>query len=272
MPRGPDLREHIFRDIKHRRITARIQVLDDGVIAGVKRAQKAASRLGLKAAFHVKDGSQVKRGQFVADLVGDPKSMAMAEDLLLGFLAKPSGIATACRRAVLAAEGKVKIVSHARKKIPLSMRTIVAEAVTAGGGHLRISDKPLLYLDKNYVRMFGSVSDTLKSTAHIHGRVRAVQLKGQMMDIATEALETAAAGADILMVDTGRVEDVKTVVEALEAKGLKHEVKVAFAGDMRVSDVPRLLDVGVDIIEIGRDILDAPMLDFRLDVTGTGDE
>ncbi|MGW8314331.1 MAG: hypothetical protein ACWGNV_01935, partial [Bacteroidales bacterium] len=46
----------------------------------------------------LKEGSEVRSGDEVARFAGGPKQVVAAEDVLIGLLAKPSGIATAARR------------------------------------------------------------------------------------------------------------------------------------------------------------------------------
>jgi nicotinate-nucleotide pyrophosphorylase (carboxylating) len=121
-------------------------------------------------------------------------------------------------------------------------------------------------LDKNYVRMFGSVSDALLSAASFKDRIKVVQIRGETGEISDEAVEAARRGADIVMVDTGNTVDLRSVSEGLLAAGLRRKVKIAFGGSISIDDIPRFLNMDVDILDIGRAIIDAPMLDIGLDV------
>jgi nicotinate-nucleotide pyrophosphorylase len=53
---------------------------------------------------------------------------------------------------------------------------------------------------------------------------------------------------------------------ALKDHGLRSRVKVAFAGGVQLGDIEQLAEIGIDIVDIGRPIVDAPLLDMRLDV------
>lgn len=72
------------------------------------------------------------------------------------------------------------------------------------------------------------------------------------------------------MVDTGRIGDLRTVSKILSRKGLRDRVQIAFAGEVRLNDLDTLQHEDLDIVDIGRAVLDAPFLDFRYDVTLTG--
>jgi nicotinate-nucleotide pyrophosphorylase (carboxylating) len=45
-------------------------------------------------------------------------------------------------------------------------------------------------------------------------------------------------------------------------------VRVAFAGGIRLEDIPELADLGIHILDIGAAVVDAPLLDMKFDVIG----
>ena len=49
--------------------------------------------------------------------------------------------------------------------------------------------------------------------------------------------------------------------------GLPERIKVAFAGNVKLTDIPEL-SRRADILCIGKEIVDAPLLDWKLDVLG----
>jgi nicotinate-nucleotide pyrophosphorylase (carboxylating) len=156
--------------------------------------------------------------------------------------------------------------------MPPETKWNVREAVAAGGAAFRVTDSPFLYLDKNFVRMLGGIEATLNAVAAMTDKEKCIQLKGEFAAIADEALTAAAAGAAILMVDTGRLDDVAAVNAALGAAGLRAGVKVAFAGGISMEDIPGLRDKGIDILDIGVAIIDAPLLDMKFEVRGAAAE
>ena len=68
------------------------------------------------------------------------------------------------------------------------------------------------------------------------------------------------------MVDTGELEDVRRCVSALKSTGRQNGVQVAFAGNVHLTDIPNLAEQGIDILCIGKEIVDAKLLDLKLDV------
>ncbi len=228
--------------------------------------RRKAKEMGIAIESSVSDGNQVEAGAPIAVIAGTPKQVSMAEDCLIGLIAKTSGIATAARRAVILSRRRIRVVSGGWKKVPYHMKEEVREAIRIGGAGVRLVDAPFVYLDKNYVRMFGSVSEAVRSASSFEGRVKAVQVRGETREISEEAIEAAEAGAGIVMVDTGNSVDLEAVSDALRKVGLRRSVKIAFGGSIGMDDIPGFIDRDVDILDVGRSIIDAPMLDIGLDV------
>jgi nicotinate-nucleotide pyrophosphorylase (carboxylating) len=184
-------------------------------------------------------------------------------------MSKPSGIATATRRLVEEAAGQIRIVGGAWKKAPPSTKSLVRRAVAIGGANGRMAEHPMIYLDKNYVRMLGGLRQALEGLAHLDAHQKVVQLIGEEASLFEETRLAASLGATTVFVDTGVPADIKPVVEALESLGERDRVRVAFAGGVREGDLAKLIRLGADALCIGRSIVDAPLLDMRLTVRGT---
>ncbi len=264
-----DLREKIFESINDKRVTACIYTDMDGVLAGMERACDAAAALGLNVDYIASNGATVLAGDLIMQLEGAPMSVAMAEDQLIGLISKPSGIATAARRFVRAADGKIRVVCGSWKKMPLAIKEEIREAAATGGAHLRITDEPMVYLDKNYVEMFGGIRECLEAVSDIRDRKKAIQVRGRTGDIVREAQEAMFYGADIVFIDTGRIEDAAEVCRALriqmDAAGTQTEF--AYGGGIRLEEMEKLTSLGLQVVDVGRAVIDAPLLDLRLEVT-----
>lgn len=261
-----DLRDTIFAPVADRLYVADVRVVSAGTICGVERAAQKAKDLGCEVLHAAADGDDANVETPILSMRGSAKAIAMAEDCVPGAIAKPSGISRAMRRAQQLAGSRVRVVSGAAKKMPEEVKEQIRRAVHRGGGSGRISDKPFLYLDKNYVRIFGSVRKTLEAVAPMQSYVRAIQLRGLVEDIATEARAALNFGAEILMVDSGRLEDLDLVSQLVCAAGKRERTTIAFAGDIAMEDIPEVATHDVDILDIGRAILDAPIVDIKFDV------
>jgi len=261
-----DVREEILKNVQRKKVTASIVVNEDGIIAGITSTKEEAGKLGLSVLGIVKEGSPVRKGDEVIRFSGTPRQIVMAEEILIGLLAKPSGIATRAHKFVQATRGRPKVVCGAWKKMPPSLKDMIREAVIAGGALSRIVPHPFAYLDKTYVELLGGITQSLQAVSHLAPCSKVVQIKGRYKDIGSEASEAAEAGADIIFIDTGYPEDITTVSERLGRLGLRERVAIAFGGKINLETVKTLKPLDVDIIDIGRQIVDAPILEMRMEI------
>jgi nicotinate-nucleotide pyrophosphorylase (carboxylating) len=150
-----DVREEILKNVQWKKVTASIVVDEDGIIAGITSTKEEAGKLGLSVLRIVNEGSPVRKGDEVIRFSGTPRQIVMAEEILMGLMAKPSGIATRAHKFVQATGGRPKVVCGAWKKMPPSLKEMIREAIQTGGALSRIEPHPFAYLDKNYIELLG---------------------------------------------------------------------------------------------------------------------
>jgi nicotinate-nucleotide pyrophosphorylase (carboxylating) len=261
-----DIREEILKNIHSRYVTASIISDYDGIIAGSYLIRNETEKAGLSLQYIVEDGSRVNRGDEILRIAGSPRQIMAAEEVFIGLLAKSSGIATNARKFVEAAAGRPKVVCGAWKKMPGALKDVIRNAVSLGGVSPRMVTGPFVYLDKNYVELLGGIKKSLDAVAHLRNHSKVVQIKGRYRDIALEACEAAESGADIVFVDTGETDDIAAVARKLVQTGLRSRVKLAFGGGVSIEKIGTLKTLDVDIVDVGRQIVDAPLLDMRLEI------
>ncbi|ETA81599.1 nicotinate-nucleotide pyrophosphorylase [Youngiibacter fragilis 232.1] len=125
----------------------------------------------------------------------------------------------------------------------------------------------MVYLDKNYIRMLGSIKDALKSVEELDNLVKVIQIKGKDKSVSEETIEAIEGGCNLLMVDTGNTADLDECLRTLEHTGKGGEVKVAFSGGIKIVDIPELCRYKIEALCIGKEIVDALLLDMKLDVS-----
>jgi len=260
-----DVPQVLFSHISRSTVRAEIVATESGTVAGIETLECQAKELGLQITLHVSSGSKVQPGKVIAAVTGNPVQIVRGEELLLGAIAKFSGVATAAHTAVRKAQN-IRVVCGGWKKMPIKIKDELRDALKAGGVDSRIVPGPFLYLDKNYVRILGSLVRAMENTAKFPGRTVVIQLRGETMPIAEEAITAARYGAQVLMVDTGRLSDLRDVSIALRRENLRERVEIAFAGNISLSKLEHLQNEDLDVVDIGRAILGAPLLDFRYDV------
>jgi nicotinate-nucleotide pyrophosphorylase (carboxylating) len=259
-----DIRHDIFRNISQKKVIARIIASDYGILAGSTAAKNEAINLGLTILQWTDDASVVNEDDLIARFIGTPMQIVIAEEKVVGQMAKPSGIATAAKKFVEQAGNHIKIVSGSWKKMPITLKDTIRKAVAVGGAAIRISDRPFIYLDKNYIRMLGGISASLSVTANMNDYQRVVQVDGSYNSIGNEACEAAENGASIIFIDTGHMNDVTEATHVLSERHLRDKVNIAFAGGICLEQLNELKLLDVDILDVGRAIVDAPLLDMRM--------
>lgn len=243
-----------------------IRTREKGILAGILELERIARELGVDISFLGQEGIRLKPGMVIFQGQGSAETVLRSEELLLGVVSKSSGIATAAWEIVQFAQ-PVKVVCGAWKKLPLSVKESWRRAVVTGGAGVRITEQPFIYLDKNIVRMFGGIVPAVSRAKDFgQGRLVSVQLRGEQLAIAEEAEIAVRAGADILMVDTGNLDDLEAVSTAVQRKGWFPKIQLAFAGGVTLEKLAAAKQLGAGIVDVGRAILDAPLLDITLDV------
>ncbi len=271
MTGSPDIRDDIFSSISEKLFSARIICEQAGIVSGSEAAAAKLQALGIILDYIVPEGTTVTHGTVLVAFRTSPKKMAQAEDTIIGKMAKPSGIATAARRAVQLAGGSLRIVSGSWKKMPEELKAPVRHAVTVGGAAFRICDGPFLYLDKNYIRMFGGIPQALKAVEPFKQHQKVIQIRGMTATIEEETRLALAGGCDVFMVDTGDITDIRRCKSVLEKAGAHDRKQVAFAGGVKIEDIPFFVELSLDILCIGREIVDAPLLDMKMDILTSED-
>lgn len=262
-----DLREYIFSDIKSKEFVGIILPECKGILSGIYRAAKAAEELGLEIMHLSSEGEQTKLGRPVMMLRGDAMQLAMAEDRIIGLLSKPSGIATAARTFTDAANGKFDIVCGSWKKVDAAVKEPYRKAIETGGCRCRMLNEPMVYIDKNYVIMLGGVDKAIqkvKRTPELAGRKIVVQVKGKIDPLGEECWMAADSEADYIYLDTGNISDIPVLLDALDYAVSRP--KIVFGGNVTLETLPELFEYPIDIVGVGRAIIDAPMLDMKMDI------
>ena len=264
-----ELREFLFLPLQGRKFKFTIRARQNGVFAGAGFLGHLVARMDLDVEWLADNGHQLETGTPVLIAGGGAEQVAAAEEMLLAGIGKPSGVATAAAAFVRESAGRARIVCGAWKKVWPEVREQLREAVAVGGAGVRIAQEPFVYLDKNYVRMFGGIGPAVgRARELVPPKLVVVQLRGETQRVGQEAHAAVEAGAGVLMIDTGVVDDLREATEAARQGGWRDRVKIAFAGGVTLDQLPSIIAAGADVIDVGRAVIDAPLLDFRLDVEG----
>ena len=226
-----------------------IRVKAKGVLAGGEVAKRVFLRVdpSLKIEIIIKDGARVKPGDMLAAISGTVMSVLKAERVALNFLQRLSGIATETAQFVARAQGLPVTILDTRKTTP-GLRLLEKYAVRTGGGQnhrldlsdgILIKDTHLAALRALGMDLPGIITRAKRNAPH-HLKVE--------IEVSTveEAVEAAAAGADIIMLDNMSPEEMRRAASLAPAG-----VKLEASGGITLKNIGAAARSGVDFISIG---------------------
>ena len=244
--------------VPNRKVGARVVSVGTAVVAGGAHAARVFEMRGCSARIGVEDGRTARPGGAVMSVRGPAREILACERTALNLLSRMSGIATATRRMVDALDGTGVEVLATRKTAP-GLRAFDKEAVEIGGGgrHRMSLDDGVLIKD-NHIAVDGSAGRLVRRAAAAAreapgagGRRRRRRAIEAEADTVEGAVEAAAAGADVVMLDNFAPRDARRAVAALEREGLRDRIRVEASGGITEETAARYAAAGVDCISVG---------------------
>ncbi|MEK6732484.1 MAG: carboxylating nicotinate-nucleotide diphosphorylase, partial [Candidatus Omnitrophota bacterium] len=251
---------------KDANIIAHIVAKEEAVVAGMDVAKWIFDAVDEKIAFTAlcKDGDRVKKNKRIISVKGSAKNILSAERAVLNFLGHLSGVATLTAEYVKEVKGTGAKIYDTRKTTP-GLRELEKYAVTAGGGfNFRIGLWDGIMIKDNHINgsrleARGLRENIIRKSIGIFKNrgYKNVEVEVETLAEFKEALE---AGADIIMLDNMKIEDVKKAVKlrGLRVKGGGLRVALEASGGIGLENVKEIAKTGVDRISIGRLTHSAP--------------
>lgn len=216
---------------------------EDGVIAGVKVFKEVFNTVDktVRVSLKVKDGDKVKKGDVIANISGNTRSILLSERVALNFLQRMSGIATITSHFAKKLKGTSAFIYDTRKTTPL-LREFEKSAVKIGGGkNHRFSLADMAMIKDNHIAAAGSITEAIKT---IRKKTK-VKIAVEVETIA-QFKEAIAAKPDIIMLDNMSLENMKKCVKLKEGK-----VQIEATGNVTLDNVAKIAKTGVDRISTG---------------------
>ncbi len=235
----------------------------DGVLVGIDLAKLVFVKVDpdLKFKVFLKDGAKLKKGDIIASLTGNARSILKAERTALNFLQRLSGIATQTAQYIaLVSDLKVHILDT-RKTTP-GMRLLEKYAVSMGGGRnhrFNLSDGILI--KDNHLMTLRAQGKTLKE---IVTKAKLNAPKGIKVEVEVTNLkevdEAVTAEADIIMLDNMTPAQMRRAVKKVPAR-----IKTEASGGITLDNVRAVAETGVNFISIGALTHSSKALDISLE-------
>lgn len=246
-------------------VEAKIVAKEEGVVACVDEAKVVLEKLGFNVDAYLKDGSNVKPGDPVLVFRGNAKKTLLIERTLLNLLMHCSGVATVAKRFV----DKVKLINP-KVKVAVTRKTLPGlryfekkAAFIAGCDVHRFNLNDMVLIKDNHVKIVGNVVDAIKRARLKASFTKLIEVEVSSVDEAVKAVE---AGADIVMLDNFKPEEVGRTVEELVKRGLRDRVLIEVSGGVTLNNVEEYVKHDVDVVSVGSITHSAPALDMSLKV------
>ena len=243
--------------------TARFVARADGVVAGLDVVELVLARASdgrLRCRALARDGESVTAGQALLEAAGPARDLLLAERTALNLLCHLSGVATATRRWADALEGTTAVIRDTRKTTP-GLRSLEKYAVRCGGGsnhRMGLSDMALV--KDNHVAAAGGVTEAYRRVRELVATIP-VEIEVDSLDGLREAI---AAGADEVLIDNFRPEEMRAAVRLRDELG--PAVRIEASGGLSVDSARTVAETGVDFIAVGELTHSARVLDIGLDL------
>jgi nicotinate-nucleotide pyrophosphorylase (carboxylating) len=242
---------------------ARFEARSRCVVAGLDVATAVFSELDRSAVLTgiVRDGDVCQAGKVLAVVSGSARALLTGERTALNFLQRLSGIATLTRRFVEAADSNITVLDT-RKTTP-GLRALEKYAVRCGGGtNHRFGLYDAVLIKDNHIRIAGNIAEAVRrvrdeSAGGLHAPVP-VEVEAQSLAQVEEAI---AAGADTIMLDNLRVDEMREAVQLIAGR-----TRVEISGGVTLETLPHLASLGADVVSVGALTHSAPAVDISLEI------
>jgi nicotinate-nucleotide pyrophosphorylase (carboxylating) len=243
MPQGDITSENIIPvDSRSRAI---IIAKESGILAGMDVARRVFEKIDPDVEFEKKknDGQKFSEGERLAQLQGSSISLLKGERTALNFLQRMSGIATTTGIFVRALEGTKTTILDTRKTTP-GLRGLEKYAVKMGGGqNHRQNLSEMVLIKDNHLKLVGSISEAVKRAKERVAPGIKVEVEATCL---ADAQEAVRSGADMVMLDNMRIEEMKEVVSWIKGK-----VPLEVSGSVTLERIKEIASLGIDFISVG---------------------
>ena len=248
------IKSALEEDCAHGRYIAK----EDGVLCGMPVVRAVFDELDpdIKLDVHFEEGQSFRRGDVLAEVCGNARSVLTGERVGLNLLQHMSAVATATSRAVKEVAGYKAKITDTRKTTP-GLRYLEKLAVRVGGGtnhRFNLSDGVLI--KDNHIVAAGGITAAISAARASVPHTLKIEVEVENFEELDEAL---AAGADIIMLDNMSCPDMKKAVDIVSGRAV-----LEASGNMGDRDLKEVAATGVDIISIGALTHSVKALDISL--------
>jgi nicotinate-nucleotide pyrophosphorylase (carboxylating) len=242
---------------------ARLLCKQAGVIAGLPAIDRVFRHRGAHPDIRLSaaEGARVASGEVVAELRGSLRALLTCERVLLNFLQRFSGVATAARAYADALAGAPTRLLDTRKTPP-GYRELDKYAVAIGGGtNHRMGLYDMVLVKDNHAEACGSVRAAVDKVHALYGGKYTVEAEVRTL----AELETLLdAPVDIVLLDNMDDAGLRAAVALVRQRAPR--IRLEASGNMDLERAIRIREFGLDFISVGSLTHSVKALDISLDI------
>ena len=192
------------------------------------------------------DGVRVKKGQAVAVIRSNGRTILACERVILNLMQRMSAIATTTREYVDAVAGTKAKVLDTRKTVP-GLRVLDKYAVGCGGGEshrLDLSDG--IVIKSNHIVLGGGVAKVIACAIAGRKPGQTITCEVQNLDGLEQAL---AAGAESILLANMTPTETRKAAALVRGRGLNIPLEVS--GAITLENIRKYALAGVDYVSVG---------------------
>lgn len=255
--------------------TASLYMKQSGLISGVPFAAEVFKQCELEVNWHFKEGTYVtveeleKNGGkiVVATVKGPANKILLSERTALNLLARSSGIASASRNMKVLADkaGFTGLIAGTRKTTP-GLRQLEKYSMLVGGVDTHRYDlSSMVMLKDNHITSTGSITKAVKAARSVCGFAVKVEVEVSTEEDAKEAID---AGADVIMLDNFKGDDLRAVAKSLKEyyKGKPNSFLLECSGGLTLNNLAGFLCNDIDIYSTSSIHQGCNIVDFSLKI------
>ncbi|HXE91894.1 MAG TPA: carboxylating nicotinate-nucleotide diphosphorylase [Terriglobales bacterium] len=207
------------------------------------------------------DGVRLHKGQTVAVIRHNARIVLSCERVILNVLQRVSGIATLTRKFVDAIAGTRARILDTRKTMP-GLRLLDKYGVRCGGGlNHRIDLSDGVLIKNNHITLAGGIRQALERAHRNRRGSQPLEIEVRSL---TELEEALQHGAEAILLDNMKVEDVARAVE--RCGNHTRRVPLECSGGITLENVRAYAETGVDYISVGALTHSAVAVDMNMRV------
>ena len=239
--------------------TSTVELLckEEGMVSGLEVFKRVFDILGdVEVKLYKSDVDRVYPKEKVGFLKGSTRNLLVGERVSLNLLQRMSGIATLTNKYVQEIKHTNTKLLDTRKTTP-NLRILEKYSVKVGGGcnhRFNLSDG--IMLKDNHISAAGGIKNAVELARNNSSFVRKIEVETENLEMVKEALE---AEVDIIMLDNMSLDLARQAVQLINKRALTE-----FSGNVELSSIKEISEIGVDYISVGSLTHSAKILDFSM--------